>query len=56
MSESPYAMPVEALAASAPVDVAHQVEEQAEPRPLAPDWSVGVGPCPDGMGRDADGD
>jgi hypothetical protein len=56
MSDSPYAIPVEDLVASAQVDVVHQVEEQAEPRPVAPDWSSGVAPFADGMGGDADGD
>jgi hypothetical protein len=56
MSESQYAIRVEDLEASAQVDVAHQVEQQAEPRPLAPDWSSGGGPYADGMGGDADGD
>ena len=56
MSESPYAIPVEDLVASAQVDVAHQIEEQAEPRQLAPDPSAGIGPYADGMGGDADGD
>jgi len=56
MSESPYAIRVEDLVASARVDVVHQVEEQAEPRPVAPDWSTGVAPYADGTGGDADGD
>ena len=52
----PYAIRVEDLEASAQVDVAHQVEQQAEPRPLAPDWSSGGGLYADGLGGDADGD
>lgn len=56
MSENPYAIPVGDLVAGAQVDTAHQVEEQAVPRPVAPDWSAGVGPYADGMGGDVDGD
>jgi hypothetical protein len=56
MSENPYAIPVEDLVASAQVDVADQVEEQAEPRPVTPDRSAGTGPYADGAGGDADGD
>jgi hypothetical protein len=56
MSENPYAIPVEDLVAGARVDAAHQVEEQAEPRPVAPDWSPGVHPYADGASGDADGD
>ena len=44
MSESPYAIPVEDLVASAQVDVSRQVEEQAEPRTVVPVWTVGPGP------------
>jgi len=56
MSDSPYAMPVEALVASAQVDLVDQVEEQTEPRLAVPDWSNRVNPCADGMSGDADGD
>jgi hypothetical protein len=56
MSESPYAIPVEDLVASAQVDVSRQVEEQAELRTVVPAWTVGPGPYADGMGGDADGD
>ena len=55
MSESPYAMPLQDLVTSAKVDVVDQVEEQAEPRLGAPDWSSAVSPYADGM-DDADGD
>ena len=55
MSESPYAMPVEELVASAQVAAVDQVEEQAEPR-VVPDWSSGVIPYADDMSGDADGD
>jgi hypothetical protein len=54
VSESPYAVPVEDLVASARVDVAHQVEEQAEPRLVPADWTPVL--YADGMGGDADGD
>jgi hypothetical protein len=56
MSESPYAMPVGDLVASAQFDVVDQVEEQAEPRLGVPDWSNAVNPYADGMSGDADGD
>jgi hypothetical protein len=56
MSESPYAIPVDDLVASAKVDVIDQVEEQAEPRLGSSDWSSGVSPYADGMAGDADGD
>ncbi|WP_167760590.1 hypothetical protein [Blastococcus sp. CT_GayMR16] len=56
MSENPYAIPVEDLVASARVDVVDQVEEQAQPRPVALDRSNPVTPYADGMSGDADGD
>lgn len=56
MNETPYAIPLEDLVTSAKVDVVDQVEEQAEPRLGAPDWSSGVTPYADGMSGDVDGD
>jgi hypothetical protein len=55
MTDSPYAIPVEDLLASARVPVAQQVVEQPEVRPVPDTWA---GPIPyaDGMAGDADGE
>jgi hypothetical protein len=56
MSESPYAIPVADLVASARVPVADQVEAQAEPHPPEPAPLHGFLRFADGGGGDADGD
>jgi len=56
MSESPYAIPVEDLVASARIPRTEQVEIQGEaPRP-EPDRSGGFLRYADGAGGDADGE
>jgi hypothetical protein len=56
MSESPYAIPVDDLLASARVPAADQIEVQAEPRPPEPGVLHGFLRFADGGGGDADGD
>jgi len=56
MSESPYAIPVEDLLASARVPQADQVEVQGEPAPPEPVGSGEFLRYADGGGGDADGD
>ena len=55
MTESPYAISVEDLVASARVPVAEQVVEQPDRR-LVSDASAGPNPYGDGMAGDADGE
>jgi hypothetical protein len=56
MSENPYAIPVEELAARAQVAPEAQIEVQTEHRAVVPDWANPVNPYGDGMSGDADGD
>jgi hypothetical protein len=56
MTEPRFSIPVDELVAGVEVPLDAQVEEQAEPRRPATDWSAGVHPYGDGMSGDADGD